>query len=599
MREQHIRLAIFPIQNLSDRSDIHLFCKGLVIDLITDLSRFRSFQIIPLHGLEVQEMVGLDMADSELSDKLELDYVVEGAVRSQNDTLLFNVQLINIPQHRLVWAERFTGTLAQLFEIQEKMAEKIVVSLRHFMNSDLIGTLHKKQLTHLNAYECWLKGMEELKNGTIEADEQARVFFQQAIAIDPQYARAHTGMSLTYFNEWSCQLWSRWEVCQKGAYEWAQKAVELDQQDPISMAILGKIYLFDGEYLKAEHYLRQSFNLNPNDADNLIHIATGLVYLGYKQEGYHIYQKAKRINPLDGVYQDIGLFIHFELERFDKAIELGEKLFLDKGWVDLSAYLAAAYFHQGDMTRMQLYWTKFIEIFAKRINQGKIPDNQTALQWMIDINPYKNTSTSPMNAFWQYIGKSTNQSPTYSKVKSQPQFLPANHFYIDGNQWSISYAAQQIFMTDLKGLHDIVQLIAHPNQNIHCTELMGMPVQEKGEAVFDAKAREAYQQKLIEIQQDLEEAESLSNSQHIQMLQREYDDLVDHLAKAIGMGGKTRKLSDATEKARTAVTWRIRNAIKKISAIHPTLGKHLGLSIKTGIFCEYSPENHIEWVLKK
>src|SRR5690606_39645083 len=70
-------------------------------------------------------------------------------------------------------------------------------------SSDL---LRQKPLTSLGAYECWLRGYQELKKGTLEADEQARIYFQQAMELDPHYPRAYTGMSLSYFNEWSCQI---------------------------------------------------------------------------------------------------------------------------------------------------------------------------------------------------------------------------------------------------------------------------------------------------------------------------------------------------------------------------------------------------------
>ncbi|MBK7873999.1 MAG: hypothetical protein IPJ74_26785 [Saprospiraceae bacterium] len=88
------------------------------------------------------------------------------------------------------------------------------------------------------------------KKGTLEADEQARIYFQQAMDIDPHYARAYTGMSLTYFNEWSCQIWDRWEVSQKGHLAGHKKAFELEERDHVSATILGKLYLFNGDYEK-------------------------------------------------------------------------------------------------------------------------------------------------------------------------------------------------------------------------------------------------------------------------------------------------------------------------------------------------------------
>ena len=90
-------------------------------------------------------------------------------------------------------------------------------------------------------------------------------------------------MSLTYFNEWSCQLWDRWEICKNGAYEWAQKAMELDDHNYVAAMVLGKIFMFEGSYDTAEYYFRKSLLLNANDPETIMQIAvTTYRYQKYK-----------------------------------------------------------------------------------------------------------------------------------------------------------------------------------------------------------------------------------------------------------------------------------------------------------------------------
>ncbi|MBK7871919.1 MAG: hypothetical protein IPJ74_15190 [Saprospiraceae bacterium] len=88
---------------------------GLAMDVITDLSRFRSFQIVPY---DVAEHLSANERDSSISYDFDLDYVVKGLVRYQNEKLYFNIQLINAQQNRLVWAEKFSGSLDEIFHIQ-------------------------------------------------------------------------------------------------------------------------------------------------------------------------------------------------------------------------------------------------------------------------------------------------------------------------------------------------------------------------------------------------------------------------------------------------------------------------------------------------
>ena len=120
---------------------------------------------------------------------------------------------------------------------------------------------------------------------------------------------------------------------------------------------------------------------------------------------------------------------------------------------------------------------------------------------------------------------------------------------------------------------------------------------DDGEEVIDRRARQAYRDRICELQADLEEAELRNDSGAAERVRQELDPLLDHLAKAVGLGGRGRKLGATSERARSAVTWRIRSAIRKIESAHPQLGKHLSNAIRTGVFCSYSPETPVLWNL--
>ena len=372
-------LAVLPLQVLADNPKVEVFCQGLVMDLITDLSPFRSFQIIAYDTTKAVHPN--EQPDSPKLGELHLDYLVKGMARYLHEKLQINLQLINVPKNRVVWSEKFSGGFDELFQIQEDIVEKIVGSLQQFLDYDLLSEIRKKPLTSLNAYECWLRGYYELKKGTLEADEQARSYFQKAMEIDPHYSRAYTGMSLSYFNEWSCQLWSRWEVSQNGAFEWAQKALELDEKDHVSNAILGRVYLFGAEYDKAEHYLRKSLRINSNDAENLLNIAVDFTFLGFANEAQKLIERALRLNPADSacVYACASL-VYFESGDIDTAIRLAEQHQIGNAWVDYPALRAAAHFLKGDYEKMKTCWSAYLDEFCEKINGGKSTDTQTALQ---------------------------------------------------------------------------------------------------------------------------------------------------------------------------------------------------------------------------
>ena len=271
--KNEISIAIYPFENLTGRQELDIFCQSFYIDLLTEFTRFRQFRIIP-HDL--------------IRDSIIPEYSFKGTFRYHNDLLKFNAQLINVPGNFVTWADWHEMEKEAVYSIQETLLKQVVTALQLQVNYDLLQQVRKKSPAHLTAYEHWLSGMDELKKASLSADEKARDHFQQAMQIDPTYSLAYSGMSLSYFNEWSCQLWERWDVSQKGAYEWARKAIELDEHNYIAALVLGRIYLFEAGYEMAEHYLRKALRLNPNDTDCIMQIATCFVYLGYTDEAQNL-----------------------------------------------------------------------------------------------------------------------------------------------------------------------------------------------------------------------------------------------------------------------------------------------------------------------
>jgi TolB-like protein/Tfp pilus assembly protein PilF len=326
-----ITLAVFPFENLTEGNRLGIFCRSFWLDLITELSRFRQFTIIAEQS--VKKVIS-GSADSDFFKRLNTDYYITGAVTSYEKHLIINAQLFNSHSGYIIWANRFEGNSEDLFKLQENLLMEIVSSLQKQLDYDLVSNIKAKPNSSLKAYENWLLGMEEIKNGTPESDLKAREYFGEALKIDPNYSLACSGMSLTYFNEWSCQLLERWDVCKSGAYEWAQKAIDLDSQNHVAAFVLGRVLLYNGEYDRSEHYLRKALRLSPNDVDSLVQIAQCFVYLNYTKEAEKIYRKIIKLNPLpDTDYNQMGSFIYFELEILKNVLNWGVRLAMQPGLI--------------------------------------------------------------------------------------------------------------------------------------------------------------------------------------------------------------------------------------------------------------------------
>ncbi|KAA3626507.1 MAG: hypothetical protein DWQ02_20395 [Bacteroidetes bacterium] len=562
---------------------------GFTEDLTINLSKFIGLSVISQYS--TQHIKGA--SDKQEINRLGADYFVSGSFRVLGDTVRIGFQLVKTNGLRIIFAKQYDQLKTSVLEAMDEIVEQVVSVLRQQINYDLLSLSYKKEPVQLAAYENWLLGMDLLKKGSLESDLKARTFFEAALKIDPGYARAYTGLSLSYFNEWSCQLWSRWDVSQKGAHEYALKALELDENDYVSLAVLGRTYLYSEEFEKAEHYLRKSLRMNPNDSDNLIQVAFSMMFLGYAEEAERLFLKACKLNPMhqDG-YFSYGSNIYLELGQFEKCIELSKKVKLSSCWVDFPVYTAAAYFHLEDLEKMTEQWELFLKQFENQIYSGKGHIAEEALQWHKNVNPYKGETR--LKHFWTHIGG--DQQAFVSDAAKSP--IEKALFVFEEGLWRINYKGETIRMKDAKGLRDIAKLLITPETDIHVGELMGIAMEDQtGVKTMDEQFKQDVKNKLSTLQAAIQEAEALQQYDRLNSLRVEYDQLIDHLSGSLGLAGKPREIGSTVEKARSAVTLRIRGIIKKIGKDHPGLGRHLANSIQTGTFCSYRPEEPVNWQL--
>ncbi len=588
---QEITIAILPFQLLNEQERLHPILHAFAEDLSIAFSKFIGLSVISHYSTSHIQ----DIADREAIRSLGAQYLVTGSFRQLGASIRIGIHLIRTSNFTVAFSDQHEEPLDAILETHDKIVQQVVSVLQQQLDYDLLSYSFKKKTVQLAAYEKWLIGRELLKKGTAKSDAEAREYFTEALEIDPNFARAYTGLSLSYFNEWSCQLWDRWEVSQKGAQEYALKALEIDESDYLSLAVLGRTYLFSAEYDKAEHYLRKALRMNPNDADNLILIAFCFMFLGYNEEALKLFDKACFLNPLrQESYFVYGASIYLELGDYEKALELGKRVKPQSVWVDFRMYLAAACYYLGDLEKMEEYWAMYLEDYQKFINPRKKAGDQEALQWHLDVNPYRGSTR--MEAFREFIRSGRAQS-SISATSEKSMAPPTEAAFVQkGDFWEMTYQGSTILLKGSKGFYDLARLLKEPEREWHCTELMGAVLVGATETeALDNKAMQHYRSRLRELRAEIDEAQDMNDLGRINGLQTEHDQLLDHLSGALNLKGQARNLGGATEKARAAVTWRIRNAIKKIEAQHSRLGRHLSNAIKTGNFCSYQPAMPIDW----
>jgi class 3 adenylate cyclase len=199
----------------------------------------------------------------------------------------------------------------------------------------------------------------------------------------------------------------------------------------------------------------------------------------------------------------------------------------------------------------------------------------------------------------------------------------ANVLRRDGEYWTVAYGGLVVTLRDSKGLRDLARFLAAPRHELHVLDLAtptapavapaaaprtapstremrdaGLTIGSRhAEPVIDEAARIAYQRRIAELRQDIDDAEIVGDGVAGANARQELDILVEHLASAYGLGGKPRRTPDHVERARKAVTRRIRDAVARVDRAHPALGRHLNASLHTGVYCSYAPERDLLWTI--
>jgi len=173
--------------------------------------------------------------------------------------------------------------------------------------------------------------------------------------------------------------------------------------------------------------------------------------------------------------------------------------------------------------------------------------------------------------------------------------IPSFALVREGDAWAVSSGNRTVRLRDSRGLQVLAQLIGSPGVELHVLQLVSPDDdggRDRGDAgeLIDAAAIQRYRARLLELREDLEEAEAFADAGRAARARSEIDALTEELARGVGLGGRARRAGNPAERARTAVQKRLRGAIDRIADALPELAHHLEQTIRTGVFCGYLPE---------
>ena len=174
-----------------------------------------------------------------------------------------------------------------------------------------------------------------------------------------------------------------------------------------------------------------------------------------------------------------------------------------------------------------------------------------------------------------------------------------------GAGWTLTYAGRTVRLPDAKGMGDLAVLLSRPGQPVPAAELVALSgggrharagLAMGADPVLDEQAKQAYRRRLQDLDREVAEAEDQGDPGRVEKARSERDAIAHELAAALGLGGRDRGLGDPAERARKAVTERIRYSMARIARAHPELAAHLEASVTTGSSCAYAPAEPVTWL---
>ena len=320
-------LAVMLFKNLSKDEDQAYFCEGFSEDLITVLSKYSKLLVVS--GNASFTYRDKSKSPKEIGKELGVRYILEGSVRKLGQKVRIGAKLISADRENTIWSHNFDFTIDELFDIQDELVETIVSTIVGHVDDEEVKQLVRVKPDNHTAYDLVLQGLEyhRKSNVTLENAKKAVEFFDQAIEVDPNCARAHAwrACSLSNYVGWRPDEYGEdWiDQCADSVI----RSLEIDQNDHEAHRIMGAISLVRGDFELARHHQERAMELCPSDAYIMGKNAALLVYLGEPEKALEIVQHAMRINPFcpDDLFVDEGM-CYFWLGKYSEAVNCFRKM---------------------------------------------------------------------------------------------------------------------------------------------------------------------------------------------------------------------------------------------------------------------------------
>ena len=334
-------IAVLPFANLSGDPEQEYFADGITEDVITALSNVKTFAVLSRNSTFVYKGKAADAR--EIGSSLNACYLIEGSVRRAGDRVRVTAQLIHSETGDHLWANRYDGTLDDIFDLQDQITSAIVGTIEPELVRAEGLRLQSKPPDNMDAYDHLLRGLAYMHKVTPEDTKRGLACFERAIELDPHYARAYAFASWCYRREVEQ---SGLEALSEGdrlkAIDLARKALQCDRNDPYVLAYSGATFKhIDGNIDEGLALTELALSMHPNSHRFWNSKAISHALKGETTEAITAAERAISLAPNDPAIWNSYLPIaqaHLQELRYEEAVDYAKRALRH------NEHLAAAYY---------------------------------------------------------------------------------------------------------------------------------------------------------------------------------------------------------------------------------------------------------------
>jgi adenylate cyclase len=314
-------IAVLPFQNMSGDPEQDYFADGMVEDIITALSRFKYLFVIARNSSFTYKGRAVDIR--QVGRELGVRYVLEGSVRKSGNRVRITGQLIEATTGNHIWADRFEGSLEDVFELQDRITEMVVGAIEPSLHIAEIRRSNCKPTENLDAYDFFLRAVSRSYEHTSESMDEALRLLDKAIALDPGFALAKALVAATQCGRFLQSSATAGDLSKGGRL--AHEVLDSSDAEPISTAFAAfSLAILTREFDVALDAMDRAMYMNPNSAVILMHSALLRTYVSDADRAIDEFSRSIRLSPVDPNMSVtlLGLALAFLIKGdYEKALE--------------------------------------------------------------------------------------------------------------------------------------------------------------------------------------------------------------------------------------------------------------------------------------